>query len=232
MTESMIDGMARDVARFHQEVLGISLPDSPTMLTGERARYAEDHLYEEYEEFRDARTLEGRVDALVDLIYVALGRILEMGVSPGIAFDAVHRANMTKEPGINPQRPDNGHDAVKPEGWNPPDLSRALSMSLADLEAMSPVLLEITRMRAAKGEDYNSSVRIPDYFPLGHPSYFQMVHLKTKRLQSLIEVEARGGTPNFEGVRDTLLDLLNYAVFYVEAIDRGDLVTFRGEPGP
>ncbi|KKM69839.1 hypothetical protein LCGC14_1446700, partial [marine sediment metagenome] len=26
--------------------------------------------------------------------------------------------------------------------------------------------------------------------------------------------------------------LLNYAVFYVEAIDRGDLVTFRGEPGP
>lgn len=223
MTESMIDGMARDVARFHREVLGVDPPDSPTVLTSERAQYAADHLYEEFEEFREARTLEERVDALVDLIYVALGRILEMGVSPRAAFDAVHRANMAKESGVNPRRPDNEHDAVKPEGWSPPDLSVALSIGLKDIESLSPVLLEITRMRAAKGKDYNSSVRIPDYFPLGHPSYFQMVHLKTKRAQSLIEVGSRGGTPNFEGLRDTLLDLLNYTVFYVEALDRGEL---------
>ncbi len=50
-----------------------------------------------------------------------------------------------------------------------------------------------------------------------------MVHVKTTRLRSLIEVLDRGGTPNFEGVRDTILDLLNYATFYVEALDRGEL---------
>ncbi len=223
MTESMMESKARDVARFHEEVLGIDLPTSPTRLSVERKKYATDHLYEEFDEFRCAPTMENEVDALVDLTYVALGRLLEMGVCPGAAFDAVHRANMAKEPGVNPRRPDNEYDAVKPEGWSPPDLSTVLSVGLGDIESLSPVLLEITRMRVAKGRDYNSSVEIPDYFPLGHASYFQMVHLKVKRLQSLIDIEDRGGTPNFEGIRGTLLDLLNYATFYVEALDRGEL---------
>ena len=92
-------------------------------------------------------------------------------------------------------------------------------MSLADVRALSPVLLEITRLRAKKGEDYNTSVRIPDYFPLGHQSYFQMIFIKTKRIQSLLEVMKEGRDPNFEGLRDTVLDLLNYGTFYVEWID-------------
>ncbi len=219
----LVDDMIEDVGQFHEEVLGVDLPTSPTRLSVERKKYATDHLYEEFEEFREADDLGGEVDALVDLAYVAIGRLLEMGVYPRAAFDAVHRANMAKESGTNPKRPDNEHDAVKPEGWTPPDLSAVLSVGLADLEAISPVLLEITRMRAAKGKDYNSSVEISDYFPLGHVSYFQMVHLKTKRLQSLIDIEDHGGTPNFEGIRGTLLDLLNYATFYVEALDRGEL---------
>ncbi len=232
MTESMVEGMARDVARFAREVRGVNIPVMPVRLTEARKQCAIDHLYEEFEEYREADTLVTEADALVDLVYVALGRLVEMGIAPGPVFDAVHETNMRKVPGHNEKRPNDEHDAVKPDGWTPPDLSRILAIGLADLGALSPVLLEITRMREAKGRDYNSSVEIPDYFPLGHSSYFQMVHLKTKRLQSLIEVESRGGMPNFEGIRDTLLDLLNYAVFYVEALDRGDLVMFHADETP
>ncbi len=128
MTEGAVDGMARDVERFLREVVGLDLPTGPRMLAGDRLAYAVDHLYEEFEEFREAVTLEGQLDALVDLAYVALGRILEMGVSPALAFDAVHRANMTKLPSGTDRRE---QDAVKPRGWQPPDFTRALSISAA-----------------------------------------------------------------------------------------------------
>ena len=131
MNEGAVDGMARDVERFLREVIGLDLPTKPQMLTGDRLEYAIDHLYEEYEEFREAGTLESQLDALVDLTYVALGRILEMGVSPSLAFGAVHEANMAKRPGMNPRRPDAGQDAVKPRGWQPPDFTRTLAVSAA-----------------------------------------------------------------------------------------------------
>ncbi len=131
MTQGAVDGMARDVERFLKEVVGLDLPTEPRMLTGDRHTYAVDHLYEEFEEFRLAETLEGQLDALVDLAYVALGRIVETGVSPTLAFDAVHEANMTKLPGTCGHRPDVQLDAVKPTGWQPPDFSRALTIGLA-----------------------------------------------------------------------------------------------------
>jgi hypothetical protein len=71
---------------------------------------------------------------------------------------------------------------------------------------------------ASKGEDYNSGVKLTDYFPFGHKSYVQMIHLKAKRLVSLAEV----AEPNHEGVKDTLLDLLNYTVFYLDALEAED----------
>ena len=220
----MTDNMLKDVRRFHAEVLGgQTLPTEPgvRMLPPERMNCALNHLSEELTEFCDAETVEDQADALVDLVYVALGRLLEMGILPGAAFDAVHEANMTKRHGQNPQRPDNAHDAVKPEGWKPPDLAMAMSITLADVEALSPVLLEITHLRARKGRDYNAaSVTIEDYFPLGHQSYFQMLFVKVKRIQSLLGIMGKGGAPANESLRDTVLDLLNYATFYVEWIDR------------
>ena len=57
------------------------------------------------------------------------------------------------------------------------------------------------------------------YFPFGLASYVQMLHVKTQRLVSLT-AKAAQGAPNFEGVRDTALDLINYASFLVERTDR------------
>jgi len=58
---------------------------------------------------------------------------------------------------------------------------------------------------------------------LGHQSYVQMMHLKAKRALSLVDIASKGGEANFEGLRDTLLDSLNYTTFWVEAIDRGEV---------
>lgn len=60
----------------------------------------------------------------IDLIYVALGALVEAGISPeeaAAAWAEVHRANMDKtvEPGQ--------WKACKPEGWRPPDVRAAMA---------------------------------------------------------------------------------------------------------
>jgi hypothetical protein len=58
------------------------------------------------------------------------------------------------------------------------------------------------------------------YFPFGLTSYAQMLHVKTQRINSLVLKARGGGGPNFEGLRDTGLDIINYASFLVERMDR------------
>ncbi len=71
----------------------------------------------------------------------------------------------------------------------------------------------------AKGEDYNSSgVELEEYFPFGDWSYTQMLHLKVTRLRSLLNVEE----PNFDSRKDTLIDLINYAVFYLSYLQNAE----------
>ena len=68
---------------------------------------------------------EGVVDGLVDLLVFAVGTLDIMGVDGQVAWDAVNRANMTKEPGVKEGRPNpyGFPDLVKPEGWVGPDHS-------------------------------------------------------------------------------------------------------------
>lgn len=65
-----------------------------------------------------------------------------------------------------------------------------------------------------KHEDYNTGVELHDYFPFGDKSYVQMLHVKTLRLRSLVDRPA-----NFESVKDTLYDLINYSVFYLDFLE-------------
>lgn len=70
---------------------------------------------------------------------------------------------------------------------------------------------------ARKSNDYNGpdidmhSVDRTAYFPFGAVSYAQMLHTKSARFVAL----SRGVEPNFEGLEDTALDLINYAGFYI-----------------
>jgi hypothetical protein len=128
--------MAMQVARFIDEIIGIEIPSRPGRLSEARKAFCMQLLKEELTEYEDSITLGDEVDALLDLVYVALGRVVEMGVVPGGAFDEIHRANMTKARGRRSGRavadPD-GHDAVKPKDWKAPDLRPFLELRRDDL---------------------------------------------------------------------------------------------------
>jgi predicted metal-dependent hydrolase len=229
---SFFISMMQDVARFNVDLLEMDVPEQPRNLIGGRKLHAQDHLQEELNEFKNSDNLEESVDALIDLIYVAMGRLLEMGVWPIPVFMEVHQANMKKRQGMVEGRENSGGlDATKPAGWTPPDIAKYLqpieNLTTTTPEdevppGLSPVLVELARLREAKGGDYNrTGVELHDYFPFGHESYGQMVYLKAMRVRALIGLIQSGDKPNFEGLRDSLLDLLNYTTFYVEAMDEG-----------
>ena len=84
-----------------------------------------DFLREELEETEAALVsmdAEEIVDGLIDLCVVAIGTLDAFGVDPYKAWDEVLQANMAKEVGEKPSRPNplGVPDLVKPEGWTGP----------------------------------------------------------------------------------------------------------------
>lgn len=77
-----------------------------------------------------------------------------------------------------------------------------------------------------KSGDYNGPEQNPHvvdrsvYFPFGVSSYAQMIHTKSQRFVSLTQKELNGGDPNFEGLIDTALDIINYAGFYIASTEK------------
>ena len=122
--------------------------------------------------------------------------------------------------------PLNAIDHRKPSVYLENDgCQRILSIDELNLFAkMSPVFKEVTEIAIKKSQDYNNGNGQPisraNYFPFGLLSYAQMLHTKSQRLNSLAQQDK---APNNESVRDTLLDMINYATFAVEAIDKGEI---------
>ena len=83
-------------------------------------------LQEELDETQRAAFIyedpEEIVDGLIDLCVVAIGTLDAFGVDANAAWDEVLKANMAKEVGIKPERPNplGLPDLMKPEGWEPP----------------------------------------------------------------------------------------------------------------
>lgn len=65
-----------------------------------------------------------QADALVDLVYVALGSAVMLGLPWQELWDDVQRANMAKERGISHRG--NLVDCIKPPGWVPPKTEEIL----------------------------------------------------------------------------------------------------------
>lgn len=147
---NIVQDLTNLTERFALEVLGMPIPLTPTRLEPGRKDWAISALTEETAEFVEASTLEDEADALIDLAYFALGRIVEMGLAPRALFEEVHRANMAKKRGELSKRPNSkGFDAVKPEDWEPPFLEPLLRANLEDV-------LMATQMR--KFEDFNAGI--------------------------------------------------------------------------
>ena len=229
------------VADFSREVVALPIPETPQVIGPERQNWTNAALQEELTEFNeaiDAGDVLEAADALIDLVYFALGRLVEMGVPAIAVMDEVQRANMGKEQGELSKRPGSmGYDAIKPAGWQAPDHAWLLGFSLSDVrelaklraeaaerEAMSPVWLELQALREAKGKDYNDVPGGRDaYFPYGHFSYAHMLQTKNLRIQSLLAALQKGREVNFEGLYDTVKDLVNYGTYYAEAMRDGRL---------
>ena len=84
-----------------------------------------DFIREELEETEAALVsmdAEEIVDGLIDLCVVAIGTLDAFGVDPYKAWDEVLQANMAKEVGKKPSRPNplGVPDLVKPDNWENP----------------------------------------------------------------------------------------------------------------
>lgn len=123
-------------AEFNEKIIGYPAPAVPTILSFERGEFRLGHLREELAEIElnlSNENLEEVVDGLIDLMYVAHGALYEMGITSRAAFEAVHEANMRKRQGAKSTRPSGqGYDAIKPEGWMPPDMEALLNVRLCD----------------------------------------------------------------------------------------------------
>lgn len=128
------DGNARhlppDLIEFRRRFLGEELDEyneSSDLTTVELEAGDKDS-----EQHREAVTgyLSDQLDALVDLVYVALGTAYLQGFDFDEAWRRVHAANMAKkkaEPDGSDSKRGSPHDVVKPEGWVAPDLTDLVS---------------------------------------------------------------------------------------------------------
>lgn len=86
------------------------------------------------------------------------------------------------------------------------------------LELINPAIVLVLR----KHEDYNKGeATLEQYFPFGDYSYIQMTHLKALRLVSLASLDV-GSAPNYDSIKDTVLDLINYCVFYLDYLEKSN----------
>ena len=86
-----------------------------------RIKFLNEELDETTLAFMDGDA-EEVVDGLIDLIVVAAGTLDALGVDGQLAWDQVQKANMSKEVGVKPSRPNplGLPDLIKPEGWQAP----------------------------------------------------------------------------------------------------------------
>lgn len=107
------------VRQFHYR-FGHPVSDEPVMLSQDRVEKRYMWMLEELDELRDATNVVEQADAIIDLIYFALGTLVEMGIEPDELFQTVHNANMKKlwEDG-KPHYDKNGK-TIKPNSWKNP----------------------------------------------------------------------------------------------------------------
>ncbi|MCM3784344.1 HAD family hydrolase [Neobacillus mesonae] len=83
------------VREFHEK-FNVPYADKPEAMPFQRRTERYLYMSEELNEFDEAETVVDQADAMIDLIYLALGTLVEIGVKPDALFDIVHNANMSK----------------------------------------------------------------------------------------------------------------------------------------
>ncbi|WP_352420883.1 HAD family hydrolase [Proteiniborus sp.] len=94
--------------------------DTPKLLDTDRVCKRYNWMLEEINEFKEANDIYEQADAMIDLMYFALGTLVEMGVKPDKIFEIVHKANMDKLWSDGKPHFKEDGKTVKPEGWKDP----------------------------------------------------------------------------------------------------------------
>ena len=117
-----------------QKTFNHMVSEQPTALDTAERVHRFGFMLEELQEFLVADSIPAQADAMVDLIYFALGTLVGMGVDPNPIFEIVHDANMQKlwHDGKPRYRPSDGK-VVKPPNW---------------LDPWQPIVAEIARQAA------------------------------------------------------------------------------------
>lgn len=116
------------VKDFHVS-FGVPAADRPTISAPDRIERRANWIESEVWELREARGIVDQADAYIDIIYFALGGLVEMGIRPDGLFDAVQVANMAKLWPDGKPRFREDSKILKPPGWADP--SEALRVEIA-----------------------------------------------------------------------------------------------------
>ncbi len=109
-----------DVREFHEK-FGHPVATEPKMIDKKRGLARAKWMHEEVSEFLVAEDIYEQADAMIDLMYFALGTMVEMGLEADELFEIVQQANMAKlwpdgKPHYNPK----DGKVIKPDTWEDP----------------------------------------------------------------------------------------------------------------
>lgn len=207
----------------------------------QRLNFLDEELEETKQAFAD-NDAEHVVDGLIDLIVVAAGTLDLIKVDGNKAWIDVQKANLSKQLGLNPNRPDSGGiDLMKPEGWVAPShkgntgiLSKIFKVVSINRDPRTTQFITKTKRYAAKflekiietldlkGSKYqspHSTVKSANYYEVGGLN----VHLfnireKALRFQSLVQHAEATGECDIDSMIDTLKDNAAYSAIAAEWI--------------
>lgn len=112
---------AQQAVRIFHEAFGHPVAQAPTVMKSSRRDDRYRWMKEELDEFLYSTSIWDQADAIADIIYLALGTAVEMGIDIEPIFNIVQQANMAKlGPDGKPIYKPDGKIA-KPEGWQPPE---------------------------------------------------------------------------------------------------------------
>ena len=119
--------MWKQIVEFHEKY-GLEYPNHVCELDRETFQFRLNFMLEELTEYVGASKPEDTIDALVDLVYVAMGTAYLHGFNWSEHWNEVHQANMRKQRASDASESKRGSqlDVVKPEGWVGPNHSKYL----------------------------------------------------------------------------------------------------------
>lgn len=127
MTKPKYPRFFQDIKNFHEK-FGLEYKNGPRQLPQNLQDFRTGFLNEELTEYKTSvfcKDKEGQFDALIDLVYVAMGTAYLHGFDFEEGWKRVHAANMKKVRAKSKDQSKRGtkYDVVKPLGWTAPDLS-------------------------------------------------------------------------------------------------------------